>query len=127
MPINISEVKTRSGIAVLRAEFIKEVTVPEAEDFIAKAGITSKYANWPFLITGNITSVSPDVKNVLTPKEKPKDPAPIAVVLNSAVARMVAGMMMRLSGQTNSEYFKNDADALAWLDTAAAAHRKNAG
>ncbi len=37
---------------------------------------------------------------------------------------MVARLMMRLSGAAESEYFKNEADALAWLDGAAAEFAK---
>ncbi len=127
MPIHVSEVKTRSGFVVLRAEFVKEVTVPEAEAFIAQAGVGTKYESAPFLITGNIIAVSAEVKRILTPEVKPKNPAPVAIVLTSAVARMVAGFLMRLSGQADSEYFKNEADALAWLDGAAAEHQKKPG
>jgi hypothetical protein len=124
MPIHVSETKTRSGFAVLRVEFEKEVTVSDAEGFMDQVGDGTKHERTPYVVTGNIISVSPEVKHALVPRGKPKNPPPIAVVLPSAVARMVAGLMMRLSGDVESEYFKNEADALAWLDTAAAEFAK---
>jgi hypothetical protein len=127
MPIHLSETKTRSGLVVLRVEFEKEVTVADAEGFMAQVGDGTQYARTPYVVTGNITSVSTDVKRALTPDVKPKNPPPVAIVLSSAVARMVAGLMMRLSSTADSEYFKNEADALAWLDTAAAEHQKKFG
>lgn len=39
----------------------------------------------------------------------------------------VAGFLLRLSGEADSRYFKNEADALAWLGTAAAAHKQKLG
>ncbi len=33
-----------------------------------------------------------------------------------ALARMAAGLAMRLTDKGNSESFKNEAEALAWLD-----------
>ncbi len=116
MPILVSEVKTQSGSMVVRAEFVKEVTLADAKSFMERAGVGTRYESAPFLITGNITGVSAEVKKALTPEVKPKNPGPIAVVLDSAIARMVAGLLMRLSGEARSEYFKTEADALAWLD-----------
>ncbi len=43
------------------------------------------------------------------------DPMPVAIVLNSAIARMVASLMLR-NNEHKSAYFKNETEALAWLD-----------
>jgi len=120
MPIHVSETKTRSGFVVLRVEFEKEVSVADAEGFMAQVGDGTKYERTPYVVTGNITSVSSDVKRALTPQVKPKNPPSVAIVLSSAVARMVAGLMMRLSGPADSEYFKSEAEAIEWLDGVAA-------
>lgn len=77
----------------------------------------ARFDGYGHLITGNITGVSSEVKKVLAnQKADPKNPTPIAVILSSALARMAAGLAMRLTDNGNSESFKNEAEALAWLD-----------
>ena len=51
--------------------------------------------------------------------------APVAIVLTSAIARMLAGLMIRSSGEARSEYFKTEAEALAWLDGAITEFKAN--
>lgn len=48
--------------------------------------------------------------------EDVSNPPPVAVVFESALARMAANLAMRLSDNDNTESFKNEQEALAWLD-----------
>jgi hypothetical protein len=125
MPILLSEVKTKSGFLVARSEFISEVTVEEAVAFMKKTAPGTAYEGMPFLVVGNVTGVSAEVKKALQPASPPKRPAPVAVVLSSVFARVAAGLMLRASGGAgNSEYFKTEAEALSWLDQAAAEYQR---
>lgn len=117
MPIEVSELRTRSGHPILRANFISEVTVADARGYHSQLVPGARFDGYGHLITGNITGVSGEVKKVLSSqKADPKNPTPIAVILSSALARMAAGLAMRLTDNGNSESFKNEEEALAWLD-----------
>lgn len=117
VPIELKELKTKSGHPVLRANFVKEVTVADAQAYHSQLVPGAKYDQFGHLVVGNITGVSGDVKKVLaSQKPDPNNPPPIAVVLDSALARMAAGLAMRLSENDNSDSFKTEADGLAWLD-----------
>jgi hypothetical protein len=106
VPIEVQEVKTKSGHPVLRAMFIKEVSVADAA-----------YDGWGHLVVGNVTGVSGEVKKVLSrQKPDPRNPPPIAIILDSALARMAAALAMRLTENGNSDYFKTEPEALEWLD-----------
>lgn len=118
MPIKVDELKTRSGHPIVRATFIKEITVPEAQAYHRDLKPGAKYDGWGHLVLGNVTGVSSDVRKVLA-SQVPEDvtnPPPVAVVLESALARMAAGLAMRLSDNNNTDSFKNEQEALAWLD-----------
>ena len=53
----------------------------------------AKYDGFGHLVTGNVTGVSGDVKKVLaSQKPDPRNPPPVAVILDSALARMAAGL-----------------------------------
>lgn len=117
VPIDTKELKTKSGHPILRASFIKEVTVADAQGYHASLIPGAKYDGYGHLIVGNITGVSADVKKVLaSQKPDPHNPPPIAIILDSALARMVAGLALRLSENDNTDSFKTEQDALAWLD-----------
>lgn len=117
MPIDTKELRTRAGHLVLRASFVAEVTLDEARAYQALFLPGGKYAAVGHLITGNITGVSNDVRRVLSDqKTNPDNPSPVAVVLTSAVARMVAGLVMRLASNANTDFFGTEDEALAWLE-----------
>jgi hypothetical protein len=117
MPIELSELKTKSGHPILRANFISEVTVADARGYHAQLVPGARYDGYGHVVTGNITGVSGEVKKVLSSqKADPKNPTPVAVILSSALARMAAGLAMRLTDNGNSESFKSEEEALAWLD-----------
>lgn len=117
MPIVVTEVKTKSGHPIARAEFIAEVTVEDARRYHADVAVGGKYDGWGHLATGNVSGVSPEVRKVLSAqKPDPRNPPPVAVILSSAIARMAASLAMRLSENENTDSFKNEAEALAWLD-----------
>ncbi len=123
MPIHLSDLKTRSGYPVARSEFVTEVTVAEARAFMQKTAPGSAYDGVAFLVVGNVTGISSEVKKALKPDTTNPNLAPVAIVLNSAIARMLAGLMIRTSGEARSEYFKTEAEALVWLDEAIAGFR----
>ncbi|GMU60334.1 MAG: hypothetical protein AMXMBFR34_20970 [Myxococcaceae bacterium] len=117
MPIDTSELKTRSGHPVLRAEFSGEVTVEEARRYHASVCPGGPYELHGHLVLGKVTDLSSDVRQVLgSRKPDPHNPVPVAMLFSSTLVRMVAGLVMRLMGDVKSETFKKEADALAWLD-----------
>jgi hypothetical protein len=117
MPIETREVRTRSGYRVLSADFQPEVTVEEARRYHEQLVPGGRYDGCGHLIVGTITGVSAEVKKVLASREAdPKRPPPVAIVLTSALARMAAGLAMRMTNNPNTEYFKSEAEALEWLD-----------
>ncbi len=117
MPIEVAELMTRSGHPVLRAEFISEVTVADARGYHSELVPGARYAGYGHLVCGNVTGVSSEVKKVFaSQKADPDNPSPIAIILSSALARMAAGLTMRLTDNTNSEAFKDEVEALEWLD-----------
>ena len=117
MPIDVQELKTKSGYRVLRANFIKEVTVAEAERYHATLLPGAPHDGWGHLVVGNVTGVSGEVKKVLSSsKTDTRNPPPVALILTSALARMAANLTMRVTNNDNSESFKSEAEGLAWLD-----------
>lgn len=117
MPIEVSEEKTKSGHPILRANFVKEVTVADAEGYHHKLLPGATYDGWGHLVTGNVTGVSSEVKKVLSrQKPDPRNPPPIAIILDSALARMAASLAMRITENGNSEYFRTEEEALEWLE-----------
>jgi hypothetical protein len=117
VPIEVQELKTKSGHPVLRAMFIKEVSVADAEKYHSSLIPGAHYDGWGHLVVGNVTGVSSEVKKVLSrQKPDPRNPPPIAIILDSALARMAASLAMRLTENGNSDYFKTEPEALAWLD-----------
>lgn len=115
MPILLSEVQTPKGRTVARSEFVSEVTVDDARRFLETTGAGTHYEKLPFLVVGNVSGISSDVKKALVNPNPIANPMPVAIVLNSAIARMVASLMLR-NNEHKSAYFKNETEALAWLD-----------
>ncbi|MEW5741863.1 MAG: hypothetical protein AB1938_23310 [Myxococcota bacterium] len=117
MPIDTKELRTRGGHAVLRAEFSGEVTVEDAKRYHSSVIPGGPYQHHGHLVLGNVSGVSSEVKKVLgSVKPDPDNPVPVAMLFSSALVRMTAGLVMRLTGNLNSETFKTEEDALAWLD-----------
>ncbi len=128
MPIDTQELTTPSGHPVLRATFSGDVTVAEAQRYHGQLLPGQRYEFVGHLIVGNVSGVSSDVKRVLgSAKADPKNPPPVAIVLSSAIARMVAGLVMRTGNNENTEFFASPADALEWLDARVAAYLSKAG
>ncbi len=116
MPIELTELKTRSGHPVLRANFITEVTVADVEKYHQRTP-AGQYDGWGYLVIGNVTGVSSEVKKKLSSRQRPASgKQPVAIVLESALMRMAASLITRVTGSGESESFRSEADALAWLD-----------
>lgn len=117
MPIASAEITTRSGHKVLRAVFSAEVNVDEARRYHASIIPGGPYEWHGHLVLGNVSGVSAEVKKVLgSVRPDPANPVPVALVFSSALTRMTANLVMRLSGNDNNEAFSDEASALAWLD-----------
>lgn len=117
MPIETSEIVTPSGHPVLRAVFSGEVTVEEAKRYHASIIPGGRYEWHGHLVLGNVAGVSAEVKKVLgSVRPDPVNPVPVAMLFHSALTRMTANLVMRLSGNQNNEALKDEAAALAWLD-----------
>ncbi len=117
VPIDLTELKTKSGHPVLRASFLSEVTVAEARAYHQQISSGGKYDGWGHIAAGNVSGVSSEVRKVLSSQRPdPLNPPPVAVILSSALARMAASLAMRMSDNANTDSFKNETEALAWLD-----------
>jgi hypothetical protein len=116
VPIELTETKTKSGHPIIRTNFITEVTVADAQKYFAKVSPGGPYESWGHLVVGNVTGVSSEVKKILSSKQSPKNPPPVALVLGSALARMAASLTMRITGNDNTDSFKNEEEGLEWLD-----------
>ena len=117
MPIASTELKSASGHAVLRSVYQEPITVADAEKFIASVRDGAPYRHHGHLIVGQLTSVSGEVRKVLTSeKADPANPPPVAMVMQSALIRMISSLAMRGGGNENLEFFKDEASALTWLD-----------
>lgn len=123
MPIELTELTTRSGHRVLRTHFVTEVTLGDVDRYQQQTP-PGKYDEWGYLVTGNLTSVSSEVKKKLSSRKRASSPMPVAIVLDSALMRMAASLVARATGTAESETFKSEADALAWLDGQLTARRK---
>jgi hypothetical protein len=118
MPISTSEVHTRSGRPVVRSVYEGDVTVQEAQRFLDLVGPSGRYANHGHLVLGRVTGLSSEVKKLLG-TAKPADPLnphPVAMVIPSAMVRMIASLVLRAGGNSNTSLFNDEAAALGWLD-----------
>lgn len=116
MPIELSIVKTKSGHSVVRTDFITEVTVADAQRYFAKISPGGAYDGFGHLAVGNVTGVSSEVKKILSSLKSPENPAPVAVVITSALVRMAASLTMRITNNSNTDSFKTEEEAMLWLD-----------
>jgi hypothetical protein len=116
VPIELTELKTKSGYPVLRTNFITEVTLADVEKYHQRTP-PGQYDGWGYLVIGNVTGVSSEVKKKLSSRQRPSPgKQPVAIVLESALMRMAASLITRVTGSGESESFRSEADALAWLD-----------
>lgn len=114
MPIELKELKTKSGHFVLRTDFVTEVTLADVQKYQQQTP-AGQHDGWGFLVVGNVTGVSSEVKKALSSRTA-KNPMPVALVLASPLMRMTASLVMRVVGTGSSDSFKTEAEALEWLD-----------
>lgn len=120
--ITSTAIKTASGYDVLRSVYEGDVTVEEAKRFLALVNPGGTYAFHGHLVLGKMLDVSSEVRKVLG-SAKPPDPGnphPVALVVPSALLRMVVSLVMRASQNANTDFFKDEASALEFLDRAMA-------
>jgi len=123
MPILSTETKSPGGYAVLRSVYQEPITVADAEKFIASVRDGAPYRHHGHLIVGQLSSVNGEVRKVLSSeKADPTNPPPVAMVMGSALVRMVASLAMRAGSNENLEFFKDEPSALQWLDARMAAY-----
>lgn len=119
MPIETSELKTRSGHLVLRVVFSGDVTVAQAKAYHSSVLPGAQYGLHGHLALGNVTGLSSEVKKVLgSAQADPQNPVPVAIVMESPMLRMMASLITRAGGNENSQFFKDEGAALEWLDGA---------
>ena len=113
-------IRTASGHPVLQSTYSGEVSVEEARSFIEAVKPGGPYDHHGHLVLGNMLDVSKEVRTVLS-AQKPQDlnnPVPVALVVPSAMMRMVVSLAMRASENPNTDFFKDEASALLFLDRA---------
>ncbi len=116
MPIDFAEVKTVSGFRVVRSVYSGEVSVRDAEAFIKAIKPGSALDHCGHLAVGNVSSVSGEVRKVLASQAAdPVNPPPVALVITSAIVRLVASLVSR-GTNPNTEFFGDEASARQWLD-----------
>jgi hypothetical protein len=117
VPIHSSELKTKSGHQVLRSLYGEPVTVDDAREFMAQVATGAPFEHAGHLVVGKLSAIGGEARKVLESKRaNPDNPPPVALILTSAVLRMVASLAMRGGGNENLEFFADEAAALAWLD-----------
>lgn len=124
--ITSNVVKTASGHRVLRSVYEGDITVEDARKFVDQVKPGAPYDHHGHLVLGRMLEVSNEVRRILG-SQKPVDPAnplPVALVVPSALLRMVVSLVMRASENPNTDFFKDEASALAWLDGAMATYEK---
>jgi len=118
--ITTSELRTASGHPVLRSVYEGDITPEDARRFIEKVKPGAPYHLHGHLVLGRVLDVSSEVRKILG-SEKPPDPdnpPPVALVIPSALMRMAVSLVMRASGNSNTDFFKDEASALLFLDRA---------
>lgn len=119
-------IRTASGHPVLQSTYSGEVSVEEARSFIEAVKPGGPYDHHGHLVLGNMLDVSKEVRTVLS-AQKPQDlnnPVPVALVVPSAMMRMVVSLAMRASENPNTDFFKDEASALLFLDGAMAEYER---
>ena len=124
MPIETKEVLTASGHLIVRSIYRQEVSEADAQAYIDKCKAGGPWEHAGHLATGQVTSLSASVRAVLE-SQKPPDPSnmpPVACIIPSAMMRMIASLVTRTTGNSNTEFFKSDSEAIAWLERALATY-----
>lgn len=119
-------IRTASGHAVLQSTYSGEITVEEARQFIDSVKPGSPYDHHGHLVLGTMLDVSSEVRKVLS-AQKPQDldnPVPVALVVPSAMMRMIVSLAMRASGNPNTDFFKDEGSALLFLDRGMAEYER---
>lgn len=117
MPLRTREIRTRSGHRVLESTYEGDVTVADAQAFMALVAPGAEHEHSGHLALGRVTALSGEVRKVLgAQKPNPLNPPPVALVIESAMMRMVASLVSRGTENANTEFFKNADEAMAWLD-----------
>lgn len=122
--ITSSVVRTASGHRVLRSVYEGDITAEDARRFVDQVKPGAPYDHHGHLVLGKMLEVSTDVRKILS-AQKPHDsnnPIPVALVVPSALLRMVVSLVMRASENPNTDFFKDESSALAWLDGAMATY-----
>ncbi|MDX2009406.1 MAG: STAS/SEC14 domain-containing protein [Myxococcaceae bacterium] len=112
--------RTASGHRVLRSVYEGDITVEDARRFVEQVKPGGPYDHHGHLVLGKMLEVSTDVRKILS-SQKPlhaDNPIPVALVVPSALLRMVVSLVLRASENPNTDFFKDEASALAWLDGA---------
>ncbi len=119
-------IRTASGHAVLQSTYSGDITFEEAKRFLDSVKPGSPYDHHGHLVLGNILDVSNDVRKVLSAQkpQNPDNPVPIALVVPSALMRMIASLAMRASENPNTDFFKDEASAMLFLDRAMAEYER---
>lgn len=119
-------IRTASGHPVLQSTYSGDVSAEEARSFIEAVKPGGPYDHHGHLVLGNMLDVSKEVRKVLS-AQKPQDlnnPVPVALVVPSAMMRMVVSLAMRASENPNTDFFKDEASALLFLDGAMAEYER---
>jgi hypothetical protein len=117
VPILTSELRTRSGYLVLKSTYSEPITVSDAEKFLKLCADGATYRHAGHLVVGKLTAVSGEARRVLESQAAdPTNPPPVALVMSSAIMRMVASLAMRAGRNDNGEFFPDEQHALDWLD-----------
>lgn len=123
MPIETTVVTTKSGHKVLRAVYLGTLTVADAQRYVEDSVPGGRFEHHGHLVLGRIVDVPRDVQKAFAAsKPDPTNPPPVALVIESAVVRMISGLVMRSSENPNTEFFKSEPAALEWLDGAMASY-----
>lgn len=119
-------IRTASGHPVLQSTYSGDITLEEARAFIELVKPGSQFDHHGHLVLGTMLDVSTEVRKVLS-AQKPQqadNPVPVALVVPSAMMRMIVSLAMRASGNPNTDFFKDEASALLFLDGAMAEYER---
>jgi hypothetical protein len=109
---------------VLRSVYEGDITVEDARRFVDQVKPGAPYDHHGHLVLGKMLDVSKEVRKVFSAQKPvdPNNPLPVALVVPSALLRMAISLAMRASENHNTDFFKDEASALAWLDSAMATY-----
>ncbi len=109
---------------MLRSVYEGDITVEDARRFVDQVKPGAPYDHHGHLVLGKMLDVSKEVRKVFSAQKPvdPNNPLPVALVVPSALLRMAISLAMRASENHNTDFFKDEASALAWLDSAMATY-----